>query len=168
MTDKEFLKEKMSETPPSLYGWVDISREDSPELGDHEDFIRMLREAQMEDGLASPMTMSSSPIFINKEDRDDLLTAEAESALPWDWSSRPNILPPKHWNLRRRHSTASSVGSVSYQAICGHVKDDEHDEEDDHDTSLLSLVITNILSLLVGTGIGVLLYKRNSIKHLSL
>ena len=64
MTDKEFLKDKMSETPPSLYGWVDISREDSPELGDHEDFIRMLREAQMEDGLASPMTMSSSPIFI--------------------------------------------------------------------------------------------------------
>ena len=159
---------KMSETPPSLYGWVDISREDSPELGDTEDFIRMLREAQMEDGLASPMTSSSSPIFINKEDRDDLLAAEAESCQPWDWSSRPNILPPKHWNLRRRHSTASSVGSVSCQAICGHVKDDEHEEEDDQDTSLMCLVMTNLVSLLVGTSIGVLLYKRNSIKHLSL
>ena len=149
----------MSETPPSLYDWVAISREDSPELGDHEDFIRMLREAQMEDGLASPMTVSSSPIFINKE------TAEAESALPWDWSSRPNILPPKNWNLRRRHSTASSVNSCL--ALCGHVKEDEHEEEE-LDTSLMSLVISNLLSLLVGTGIGVLLYKRNSIKHLNI
>ena len=158
----------MSETPPGLYGWVNISREDSPELGDHEDFIRMLREAQMEDGLASPMTTSSSPVFLNKDDRDDLLCMEAESGLPWDWSSRPNILPPKHWNLRRRHSTASSVGSVTCQTLCGHVKEDEHEEEGDLDNSILSLVITNLLSLLVGTGIGVLLYKRNSIKHLSL
>ena len=156
---------KMSETPPSLYDWVAISREDSPELGDHEDFIRMLREAQMEDGLASPMIVSSSSIFINKEDRDGLLAAKAESALPWDWSSRPTILPPKNWNLRRRHSTASSVGSC--QPLCGHVKEDEHEEEEDPDTSLISLVVSNLLSLLVGTGIGVLLYKRNSIKHLS-
>ena len=153
----------MSETPPGLYGWVDITREDSPELGDHEDFLRMLREAQLEDGHASPMAMSVSPIFINKEDKDLHL-----EDMPWDWSSRPNILPPKHWNLRRRHSTASSVGSLNCQSLCGHVKDDEHDEDEDHEHSILSLIISNLLSLLVGTGIGVLLYKRNSIKHLSL
>jgi BCL2/adenovirus E1B protein-interacting protein 3 len=76
------------------------------------------------------------------------------SDIVWDWTSRPNI-PPKEWklpSLRRRKSSESS--KVSFQNGKAKKKSPFSKEV------VYTLVITNLLSFLIGTGIGIWLSKR--------
>lgn len=92
-------------------------------------------------------------VYINTvtETGDTEVTKLPIGDLLWDWrSSRPNIAPPKQWRIHRKVSSSSGKHGT---------------EEAAEDQSYLALIFSNLVSLLVGTGIGVLLYKRNSWKN---
>ena len=89
-----------------------------------------------------------SDVFINRE--------VPISDFIWDWSSRPNIDPPKQW--RRRACSRSSLGERRKSSQDSSV-------EEPGERSLVSLVVSNIISLIIGTSIGVWLYKRNVWKY---
>ncbi|XP_013786304.1 BCL2/adenovirus E1B 19 kDa protein-interacting protein 3-like [Limulus polyphemus] len=87
-------------------------------------------------------------LIINKE---DLLVGRRQVATDWiwDWSSRPDQLPPKEWKFKHpqraglslRHSKVVKHGLFS--------------------TEVLSiLVLTNLLSLILGAGIGLFIGRR--------
>ena len=94
-------------------------------------------------------------VYINDLSRNQPVTA---SELIWDWNSRPTI-NNKEFQLRCRKYSQRSTGEVFL------LKDDKENvgvqkSQDDH-TGLVSrrnfiysLIITNIFSLLVGTGVG--------------
>ena len=167
----------MAETPPGVYGWVDLSREGSisiEDLGD-DDFVKMLKEAQLESSQQgsskiSPLMTPSLPVFIDDDDETDLSKVyintindgdiDTENITDIFWSSRPNISPPKQWKLQRKYSSSCSLNHVSTNFIKSDTKDEDH--------GYLSLIITNLISLIVGTGIGVWLYKRNCMKHFNI
>ena len=157
----------MSETP--VYGWVDVSRDDSYSpfsIIDDEDLVKMLREAQ-DISESSSVRMTPSPVASRPfDDITDLsevyinnIKDEEYGAIEeYIWSSRPDIHPPKQWNLRKCSSNSSIHQALS------NIKMDT--KESDEEENYFTLIITNLISLIVGTGIGVFLYKRNSIKHL--
>ena len=164
----------MAETPPGVYGWVDLSREGSISIDDlgQDDFVKMLKEAQIEasqegSSKISPL-MTPSPVFID-DDETDLTKVYINTVSEGDidtenindifWMSRPNISPPKQWKLQRKYSS-------SYSLSCGPNFTNSDAKDEDH--GYLSLIITNLISLIVGTGIGVLLYKRSSMKHFNI
>ena len=132
-----------------------------------EDYLRLLREAQRESNQSSarvslagsrrdspksppnspvqggtPMIMEWQSYYINSEVKDlDMDTLS-------DWSSRPDQLPPKNWSFRH---PKSDHFSIRYARV--------------GDTSIFSrkglctLFVTNLLSLLLGAGVGVWLSK---------
>jgi len=70
----------------------------------------------------------------------------------WDWSSQPTMLPPKDWKLQHQNSKSTS-GSCNYKdpkSQCGYSK-----------KVVYSMMITNILSLVIGVGIGVWIYRKS-------
>merc|ERR1711994_287172 len=141
---------KMSETPPWMYGWEDLScdvtrQEDLME--EEEEFLSLLREAQGESSeeqsrLGSPRPQSS--------DISDFL---------WDWSSTPNIEPPKQWRLQSKCCSTTSLSASRKTS------QDRETTDKAGTHSYVSLLISNIISLIIGTSIGVWLYKRNIFKH---
>ena len=168
----------MSETPPRLSatppllagGFVEVPAPNLP-FGGTSDYMRMLREAQGETSCRtscgvspymshnSPKSPPNSPTVEMTEDLDlDLsdvyINREvAISDFIWDWSSRPNIDPPKQWRLQ------SSSKSSSTSSCVVTLKDRRKTEDN---RFVYTIVITNILSLLVGAGIGVWLFRGNS------
>ena len=161
----------MSDTPTSCTGsWVDLAPSPGP-LGSEVQLMRMLREAQGETSCRtscgvspfmshnSPKSPPNSPTVELTEDLDlDLsdvyINREvAISDFIWDWSSRPNIDPPKQWRLQ------SSSKSSSTSSCVVTLKDRRKTEDN---RFVYTIVITNILSLLVGAGIGVWLFRGNS------
>ena len=135
-----------------------------------DDYLRLLREAQRESNQSSarvslagsrrdsprssPKSPPNSPVqggtplimewqsyYINTETKDDVETLS-------DWSSRPDQMPPKNWSFR---NPKSDTLSIRYARV--------------GDTSIFSrkglctLFITNLLSLLLGAGVGVWLSK---------
>ena len=197
----------MSETPPGVYGWIDLARlgrkvstssstsavttasscswvdlglatsqqsvaaeeeaaalADTADSVDMEEFLRLLREAQSPLMSPSPLLLhcgeeeeageEEGEVYINTvtETGDTEVTKVPMGDLLWDWrSSRPNIAPPKQWRIHRKVSSSSGKHGT--------------EEEVAEDQSYLALIFSNLVSLLVGTGIGVLLYKRNSWKN---
>lgn len=78
--------------------------------------------------------------------------------LMWDWSSRPNQMPPRDWKLpsttaRSRKSSSSSKLSIRNAKVG---KKGLFSKE-----VMYTLVITNLLSLIIGAGIGIWLSKRS-------
>ena len=169
-------------TPTSWTGsWVDLTGEVgsgamSPviplALGNDSHFVRMLREAQ---GASSARTscrtscrvspfMSSShspkspPSSPNNEreeypDNTDLSDVYINnikdgeiSDFIWDWSSRPNILPPKQW--KQMSSSKSSTKSFTVFKT-----------SKSKNKFVYTVVITNIISLILGAGIGIWLFR---------
>ncbi|XP_059473975.1 BCL2/adenovirus E1B 19 kDa protein-interacting protein 3 isoform X1 [Neocloeon triangulifer] len=149
----------------------------SPLCADAE-YLRLLREAQRESNQSSarvsiassrkgsprgsPKSPPNSPNNELSSDEDQLhsryyINQELEEAKStdwvWDWSSRPDQTPPKEWKFR--HPTPPLVRR-SYSIR--HAKVGK--------TSLFSrevlytLVLTNVISFLLGTGIGVWICKR--------
>ena len=162
---------RLSATPPLLAGgFVEVPAPNLP-FGGTSDYMRMLREAQGETSCRtscgvspfmshnSPKSPPNSPTVEMTEDLDlDLsdvyINREvAISDFIWDWSSRPNIDPPKQWRLQ------SSSKSSSTSSCVVTLKDRRKTEDN---RFVYTIVITNILSLLVGAGIGVWLFRGNS------
>jgi len=167
----------MSDTPLSYTGsWVDLTGEVmssgtvSPivPLGNDSHFMRMLREAQGETSSHTSCRVSpymshnspkSPPNSPNNERSDggyeayDLTdvyinTNVAMSDFIWDWSSRPNIVPPKQWKL-----TGSNTGKAES------VKRKVYISPKSNNKFVYTVVITNLISLIIGAGIGVWLFR---------
>ncbi|KAL1492843.1 hypothetical protein ABEB36_011025 [Hypothenemus hampei] len=134
-----------------------------------DDYLKLLKEAQestqsscraslagsrRDSNRSSPKSPPNSPVvqgtplnlewqsyYVNSESREDLL--------PFDWSSRPDSIPPKPWSFRNPHKY--DMFSLRYAKI--------------GNTPLFSkrgiciMFLTNLFSLLFGTGVGVFLNR---------
>lgn len=140
-------------------------------LGNDSHFMRMLREAQgvssartssrvspfMSHGTNSPKSPPNSPnngrednpeatdfshVYINHIKDGEI------SDFIWDWSSRPNILPPKQWTKIPSSSSKSSTKSFTVFKT-----------SKSKNKFVYTVVITNIISLILGAGIGIWLFR---------
>ena len=172
----------MSDTPLSWTGsWVDLTADLSSGtvspvvLGELGHGMRLLREAQAAgssrpspyiSSTQSPKSPPNSPYnerVDGEEAEADLglgdvyLNTETEVAISdfiWDWSSRPNIAPPKAWRRPGGSGGSSSKSSTKDSGVFSSSK---------RKTKFLyTVVITNILSLLLGAGIGVWMFRSSS------
>jgi len=90
-------------------------------------------------------------VFINREPEptmDDILNQS-------DWRSRPNMLPPRSWKLAGVNSSSNSSGSSS-------VKNECRQREWTGDI-MLTMLGTNVMSLVVGIGFGYWVYRHGLI-----
>ena len=160
---------RLSDTPPLLAGeFVEVPAPNVP-FGGSSDYMRMLREAQGETSCCtscgvspylshnSPKSPPNSPSAELAEDTDLDLTdiyinrEVFMSDFIWDWSSRPNIEPPKQWKLSSSKSSSSS---------CILTVKERRKKTDNK--FVYTVVLTNILSLIIGAGIGVWLFRGDS------
>lgn len=82
------------------------------------------------------------------------------SDIMWDWSSQPNI-PSKEWTLTRVRSRKASSSSSSKISTFNNSKDLSPKRRSFFSKEVLwTVLITNLVSFLVGTGIGIWLSKR--------
>jgi len=125
-----------------------------------DEYLRLLREAQRESNnsstrvspRSSPKSPPNSPVqgtplimewqsyYMNSENKDD-------GDFFTDWSSRPDQLPPKNWSFR----PAKRDLSLRYARV--------GDESVFSRKGMCTLFLTNLLSLLLGTGMGIWLSK---------
>lgn len=167
--------------------WIELSNSAlrSPEritplpFSSGEEYLRLLREAQRESNQSSrvvslansrkatpggsPKSPPNSPntelcteielqgIYINNLAKENEFIHAKDTEWLCDWNSRPDQLPPKSWKFehpKRRipgcSITAARVGSNSLFSR----------------EVIYSLLITNVLSLLVGAGFGVWFSRR--------
>lgn len=151
-----------------------------------EEYIRLLREAQRESKESSrvasltssrknsprgsPKSPPNSPntelaateedlrnVYINYVNKDGDIVKDTDWV--WDWSSRPDQQPPKDWKFEHPNQTQEErnkpihAGYSIRQVRVG--KNSLFSRE-----FLYSIVLTNVLSLLLGAGIGAWLQKR--------
>ncbi|XP_053668807.1 BCL2/adenovirus E1B 19 kDa protein-interacting protein 3 [Anopheles marshallii] len=143
-----------------------------------EEYIRLLREAQRESKessripslRSSPKSPPNSPntelaateedlrnVYINYVNKDGDIVKDSDWI--WDWSSRPDQQPPKLWKFEHPNQTQEErnkpihAGYSIRQVRVG--KNSLFSRE-----FLYSIVLTNVLSLLLGAGIGAWLQKR--------
>nr|XP_023023351.1 BCL2/adenovirus E1B 19 kDa protein-interacting protein 3 [Leptinotarsa decemlineata] len=134
-----------------------------------EDYLRLLKEAQesiqssarvslagsrRDSPRSSPKSPPNSPVqgssslnlewqsyYVNSDSRED-------PDFLSDWSSRPDQLPPKNWSFRPptrdllslRYARVGNTNVFSRKGLC-------------------TLFLTNLISLILGTGIGLWLSK---------
>ncbi|XP_064087904.1 nucleoprotein TPR-like isoform X2 [Macrobrachium nipponense] len=161
-------------------------------FGNGEEYIRLLREAQRESNHSSarvslassrrdtprdsphdsPRSPPNSPntemttdpeealpkdVYINYYNKEgDFISVErnTETDWIWDWSSRPDQTPPKEWRFSHPGKGVNRGASIR-RVMVGKSSLFSRDV-------LYTLLITNVLSLLIGTGIGIWLSKRSS------
>lgn len=143
-----------------------------------EEYLRLLREAQRESNqssrvvsltssrrdtpkeMQSPKSPPNSPNFTDEElrgvyvnywnkDGGEYVNFQNPDWI-WEWSSRPDQLPPKGWNFqhpRRRPGYSMRLARVGKNSLFSR-------------EVLYSLLLTNVLSLIIGAGVGVWLSKR--------
>lgn len=149
-----------------------------------EEYLRLLREAQRESKESSrvasltssrrdsprgsPKSPPNSPntelatteeelrgVYINYLNREGAALAQKDNDWVWEWSSRPDQLPPKDWKFEHPKQGIRR-GQQGYSMRLTRVgKNSLFSRE-----VLYSLVLTNVLSLLLGAGIGAWLHKR--------
>ena len=92
------------------------------------------------------LTRCFSGVYINtvREPREEM------SEFIWDWSSRPNIAPPKQWKLQ---------GCVPVKSPVPFTKE-EKGKGLSTTKVVFTFLITNVISLIIGTGLGIWI-KRN-------
>ncbi|XP_042236403.1 uncharacterized protein LOC121875778 isoform X2 [Homarus americanus] len=160
-------------------------------FGNGEEYLRLLREAQRESNQSSarvslassrrdtprdsphdsPKSPPNSPntematdpeeavlkgVYINYYNKEgDFIRVEknTETDWIWDWSSRPDQTPPKEWRFSHPRKGVSRGASIRHVMV-GNSSLFSRDV-------LYTLLITNVLSLLLGTGIGIWLSKRS-------
>lgn len=174
----------MTSTPKSVND--DTLGESWVELGSHqgrvtplpfcsgEEYLRLLREAQRESNQSSarvslassrrgsPKSPPNSPntelvtedelkgVYINYCYKDgDFMNMERNTDWIWDWSSRPDQAPPKDWKFKHPKKKTYSIRHAKFG------KNSLFSKE-----VLYTLFLTNIISLLLGTGVGVWLSRR--------
>ncbi|XP_049281908.1 BCL2/adenovirus E1B 19 kDa protein-interacting protein 3 [Anopheles funestus] len=143
-----------------------------------EEYIRLLREAQRDSQESSritslrgsPKSPPNSPntelaateedlrnVYINHVHKEGEIVKDTDWV--WDWSSRPDQLPPKTWKFEHPSPTNEEMNKPIHagysirQVRVG--KNSLFSRE-----FLYSIVLTNVLSLLLGAGIGAWLQKR--------
>lgn len=141
-----------------------------------DEYLRLLREAQRESNQSSrvvsltssrrdtpkesPKSPPNSPnltedelrgVYINYWNKDGDFVNVNNTDWIWEWSSRPDQMPPKGWNFQ--HPKRRPQGYSMRLARFG--KNSLFSRE-----VLYSLLLTNVLSLLIGAGLGVWLSKR--------
>ena len=160
---------RLSDTPPLLVGgFVEVPAPNVP-FGGNSDYMRMLREAQGETSCRtscgvspymshnSPKSPPNSPslematgpdseldlsdVYINRE--------VCMSDFIWDWSSRPNIVPPKQWRLQNK-CPATVVASSEKKSP----------RKISSSKLVLTFFLTNVISLIIGAGIGIWLKRK--------
>ena len=156
---------RLSDTPPLLVGeFVEVPAPNVP-FGGSSDYMRMLREAQGETSCRtscgvspylshnlSPKSPPNSPSLEQTEESDlDLTDVYINrdvfmSDFIWDWSSRPNIVPPKQWKLQNKCPAAASSEKKSPRKISSNL--------------VLTFFLTNVISLIIGAGIGIWLKRK--------
>ncbi|VEN50454.1 unnamed protein product [Callosobruchus maculatus] len=136
-----------------------------------EDYLRLLREAQesnqssarvslagsrRDSPRSSPKSPPNSPVqgnplnlewqsyYINSESRDTSFDSDFFN----DWSSRPDQVPPKNWSFRapKRDMLSIRYARVGNESVFSR-------------KGLCTLFLTNLISLLLGAGVGVWLTK---------
>lgn len=139
-----------------------------------DEYLRLLREAQRESNQSSarhslasskkgsPKSPPNSPntelsidedlkgVYINYNNKEgEWVGVEKNTDWIWDWSSRPDQFPPKDWKFRHptRKSLSIRTAKVGKVAIFSR-------------EMMYTLLITNVLSLLIGTGMGIWLSRR--------
>lgn len=172
---------------PLSKSWVDLQsnclhspgRVTPPFASAGEEYLRLLKEAQRESNQSSarvsrapssigslkgsPKSPPNSPntepsteedlkeVYINYYSKDgDFIKVEKSTDWIWDWSSRPDQTPPKDWKFvhpkkktySMRHAKVGKVGLFSKELV-------------------YTLIVTNFLSILIGTGVGIWLTKRS-------
>jgi len=176
--------------------WVDVCENPtSPAPSNNpEDYLRLLREAQRESNQSSALvslasTRKNSPrstpksppnspntepvtegeelkgFYINYCTNKEDVNLESTSDWVWDWSSRPEQQPPKEWKFvhPEGRSAKKPYGyTIRFAKVGGTSVFSRH--------ILYTMVLTNLISLLLGTGIGFWLSRRSSgaIIHLTL
>ncbi|XP_072402980.1 BCL2/adenovirus E1B 19 kDa protein-interacting protein 3-like isoform X1 [Diabrotica undecimpunctata] len=135
-----------------------------------EDYLRLLKEAQesnqssarvslagsrRDSPRSSPKSPPNSPVqgtalnldwqnyYINTEAKE-----ESDSEFFNNWSSRPDQLPPKNWSFRppKRDLLSIRYARVGNSSVFSR-------------KGLCTLFLTNLISLLLGTGVGLWLSK---------
>lgn len=137
-----------------------------------EEYLRLLREAQRESNQSSarvslsssrrdsPKSPPNSPntelvddefkgVYINYSYKDGVVNVENNSDWIWDWSSRPDQAPPKDWKFKHPKRKTYSIRHAKVG------KNSLFSKE-----VLYTLFITNVISLLLGTGVGLWLSRR--------
>ncbi|GLV43255.1 BNIP3 [Carabus blaptoides fortunei] len=142
-----------------------------------DEYLRLLREAQRESNQSSarvslagsrrdsprssPKSPPNSPVqgtplvvewqsyYMNTESKDDAdLYSDRHFNWIQDWSSRPDQIPPKNWSFKH---PKKDILSIRYAKV--------------GDTSVFSkkglctLFLTNLVSLILGTGVGLWLSR---------
>jgi len=173
----------MSETPPLVSGgFVEVPPPHVP-FGGSSDYMRMLREAQgvtstrtscrvspYMSSHQSPKSPPNSPyneradgaeeetdlsdVYINPLCHRDTRDSEVSDFI-WDWSSRPNITPPKQWRLQTSSSASSKPSKTSEVSAKG--------SGSSSTKIVFTFLLTNVISLLLGAGIGMWI-KRKIVK----
>ena len=173
----------MSQTPPWLYGWEDLScelnthhlqqeKEKEFEEEEEEEYLSILREAQRES--CEPESRLISPLPLSADTEELTSVCQRKVSLEdflWDWSSRINVSPPPEWRLQAKYSSSSCSlrdSRKSSKDNPGKERGASGDSGDSGDQGYFSLLLSNIISLIIGTGLGVLLYKRNVFKQSSI
>ena len=162
----------MSQTPPWLYGWEDLSSElnthhqhhekgeEEEQEEEEEEYLSILREAQRESCEPESRLISPPPVSSDTEELSSVCQRKVSlEDFLWDWSSRINVSPPPEWRLQTKYCSTTSLSDSRKSS------QDESGGKDGGDQSYFSLLLSNIISLIIGTGLGVLLYKRNVFKH---
>lgn len=180
-------EKKITSPADDLESWVELNSGGGLAAVENE-YIRLLREAQRESRdssvrhsrassvKGSPKSPPNSPnlepstedelkgVYINcwRDDSNDWV---------WDWSSRPDQLPPKDWrfkhpqNARGPPSATSSIEVLEQQLVAPVTQQQNHCLSVRRTClfsrgAIAAVLVTNIVSLLLGAGIGVWLSKR--------
>lgn len=150
-----------------------------------EEYQRLLREAQRESKESSrvtsltssrrdsprgsPKSPPNSPntelatteeelrgVYINYLNREGApALAQNDNEWVWEWSSRPDQLPPKDWKFEHPKHGVRRMQQGYSMRLTRVGKNSLFSRE-----VLYSLVLTNVLSLLLGAGLGAWLHKR--------
>ncbi|XP_019880275.2 BCL2/adenovirus E1B 19 kDa protein-interacting protein 3 [Aethina tumida] len=133
-----------------------------------EDYLRLLKEAQesnqssarvslagsrRDSPRSSPKSPPNSPVQgtpLNLEWQSYYMNSEAKEDSDFfnDWSSRPDQLPPKNWSFRapKRDLLSIRYARVGNDSVFSR-------------KGLCTLFLTNLISLILGTGVGLWLSK---------
>lgn len=141
-----------------------------------DEYLRLLREAQRESNQSSrvvsltssrrdtpkesPKSPPNSPnltdeelrgVYINYWNKDGGEYVNFQNTdWVWEWSSRPDQLPPKGWNFKHpRRPAGYSMRTMRFGKNALFSRE-----------VLYSLLLTNFLSLIIGAGLGVWLSRR--------
>ncbi|KAL1122440.1 hypothetical protein AAG570_002771 [Ranatra chinensis] len=137
-------------------------------FGCGEEYLRLLREAQRDSNQssarvslassnrASPKSPPNSPntelsleedlkgVYINYNNKEGELVCDDQTTdWIWEWSSRPDQIPPKDWKFRHPRKKMLSIRTAKVGKVGLFSRE-----------MMYTILLTNVLSLILGTGVG--------------